>query len=113
MRAVGPEPGRRSGLPRFAYNRAALPGASRRLPLLACLVPMPIREMNKRKLGADPTSRRFMGDSAPRVRRLDGHSAAFLLAQIDETDRLIDLVVYRLYGLSSEEVEIVEKGLGG
>ncbi len=36
-----------------------------------------------------------------------------LLARIEETNRLIDQVVYRLYGLSSEGVEIGEKGLGG
>ena len=32
-----------------------------------------------------------------------------LLAKIETTDRLIDQVVYRLYGLTEEEVEIIEK----
>ena len=31
---------------------------------------------------------------------------------IEATDRLIDAVVYKLYGLTDEEVEIVEKSLG-
>ncbi|MEA2045201.1 MAG: hypothetical protein U9N48_01560 [Euryarchaeota archaeon] len=63
-------------------------------------------------MSADLTSRRFMGDLR---REYDDSMATLrpLLARIDETDRLIDLVVYRLYGLSSSEVEIVDKGLGG
>ncbi len=35
-----------------------------------------------------------------------------LLMRIEETDRLIDSVVYKLYGLSTEEIDIVEKSLG-
>jgi len=31
-----------------------------------------------------------------------------LLARIAATDRLIDLIVYRLYGLTEEEVAVVE-----
>jgi hypothetical protein len=31
-----------------------------------------------------------------------------MLLRIGEVDRLIDAIVYRLYGLSAEEVEIVE-----
>ena len=34
-----------------------------------------------------------------------------LLERIDSTDRLIDLVVYRLYGLAEEEVALVEESL--
>ncbi len=34
-----------------------------------------------------------------------------LLLRIGETDRLIDQVVYRLYGLSGAEVAIVEGSL--
>jgi len=33
-----------------------------------------------------------------------------LVRRIAATDRLIDLVVYRLYGLTEEEVEVVEGG---
>ena len=36
---------------------------------------------------------------------------AELLARIAATDRLIDLIVYRLYGLTEEEVAVVE-GVG-
>jgi len=31
-----------------------------------------------------------------------------LKGQLERTDRLIDLVVYRLYGLTEVEVEVVE-----
>ena len=31
-----------------------------------------------------------------------------MLARIAATDRLIDLIVYRLYGLTEEEVAVVE-----
>jgi len=70
-----------------------------------------ILKKNKRKLEADPTRRAFMDDLR---REYDDSMAALrpLLARIEETDRLIDQVVYRLYGLSSEEVEIVERELG-
>jgi len=34
-----------------------------------------------------------------------------LLAKIETTDRLIDSVVYKLYGLTNEEIDIVEKSL--
>ena len=32
-----------------------------------------------------------------------------LLARIEETDRLIDEIVYKLYGLTDEEIGIVDK----
>ncbi len=69
-----------------------------------------ILKKNKRKLGVDPSRRAFMED----LRR--EHSASMeklspLLLRIEKIDRLIDLVVYRLYGLSADEVEIVEKSL--
>jgi len=34
-----------------------------------------------------------------------------LLLRIEETDRLIDAIVYKLYGLTEAEVEIVEASL--
>jgi hypothetical protein len=34
-----------------------------------------------------------------------------LLLRIGETDRLIDLIVYRLYGLTEAEIAIVEGSL--
>jgi hypothetical protein len=33
---------------------------------------------------------------------------AALVRRIDATDRLIDLIVYRLYGLTEDEVAVVE-----
>ena len=33
-----------------------------------------------------------------------------LLARIEATDRLIDQIVYRLYGLTDEEIVVVEGG---
>ncbi len=35
-----------------------------------------------------------------------------LLARIEETDRLIDEIVYKLYGLTDEEIGIVEQAVG-
>ncbi len=56
----------------------------------------PIREMNKRKLGEDPTSRRFVGDLR---REYDDSMATLrpLMARIEETDRLIDDAVYPIH----------------
>ena len=38
-----------------------------------------------------------------------GHEQEALQRQIDATDRQIDRLVYELYGLTEEEVRIVEK----
>jgi hypothetical protein len=40
------------------------------------------------------------------------HAAAYsvLVGRIAATDRLIDAVVYRLYGLIEEEIAVVERG---
>ncbi len=35
-----------------------------------------------------------------------------LEAKIEKTDRLIDEIVYELYGLTDEEIEIVEEAVG-
>ena len=35
-----------------------------------------------------------------------------LLTRIEETDRLIDEIVYKLYGLTDEEIGIVEQAAG-
>ncbi|TKX52614.1 restriction endonuclease, partial [Halorubrum sp. SS7] len=37
--------------------------------------------------------------------------AAELDAKIEQTDRLIDEIVYELYGLTDEEIEIVEEAV--
>ena len=70
-----------------------------------------ILKKNKRKLGADPTRRKFQDD----LRQEYTDSMATLgplLAWIEETDRLIDQVVYKLYGLNDEEIGIVEQAVG-
>jgi len=38
--------------------------------------------------------------------------ASELEAKIEETDELIDEIVYELYGLTDEEIEIVEEAVG-
>jgi len=37
-----------------------------------------------------------------------GHDTTFIQRQIDATDRLIDRLVYELYGLTEEEIAVVE-----
>ena len=62
---------------------------------------------NRRKLSVDPSARAFQ----ERLERECGESLGRLppvKARLAATDRLIDLVVYRLYGLTVEEVAIVE-----
>ncbi len=62
---------------------------------------------NRRKLAADPDARAFQ----ERLEQEYAASLAKLLplkARLAATDRLIDLLVYRLYGLTEEEVGIVE-----
>ncbi len=63
------------------------------------------------KLSADPTRRKFQDDLR---REIEDSMATLgpLLARIEETDRLIDQVVYNLYGLSDEEIGIVEQAVG-
>lgn len=39
----------------------------------------------------------------------ESKKAQDLKAQIDATDKAIDAMVYKLYGLTPEEIEIVEK----
>ncbi|MEA2045193.1 MAG: hypothetical protein U9N48_01515 [Euryarchaeota archaeon] len=67
--------------------------------------------MSKHKLGEDLASRRFMDD----LRRKYEDSMATLrplLAQIEETDRQVDLVVYRRYDLADAEITMVEEAAG-
>ncbi len=54
-------------------------------------------------------------DHAPRIlctiiRRSRADRAEELDAKIEQTDRLIDEIVYELYGLTDEEIEIVDDG---
>jgi len=62
---------------------------------------------NRRRLRADPSARAFQ----ERLEQEYEASLGKLLplkARLAATDRLIDLIVYRLYGLTEEEVAIVE-----
>ena len=71
-----------------------------------------ILKKNKRRLSEDPSRRKFQ----EALRREFDDSKEILsplIARIEETDRLIDQVVYRLYGLTEEEIAIVEAGASG
>ncbi|MBC7249930.1 MAG: Eco57I restriction-modification methylase domain-containing protein [Anaerolineae bacterium] len=66
-----------------------------------------ILRKNRRRLQVDPSARAFQ----ERLAREYGASLDKLLplkARLAATDRLIDLIVYRLYGLTEEEVAVVE-----
>ncbi|MCR3883675.1 MAG: Eco57I restriction-modification methylase domain-containing protein, partial [Methanothrix sp.] len=69
-----------------------------------------ILKKNKKKLACDP-GRRAFGEDLRREYSASMEKLAPLLLRIGETDRLIDAIVYRLYGLTAEEVAIVEGGL--
>jgi hypothetical protein len=68
-----------------------------------------ILRQNRRRLRADPSARAFQT-------RLSGEYTASLerllplKIRLAATDRLIDRVVYRLYGLTEEEITLVEGG---
>ncbi|MDD3566241.1 MAG: TaqI-like C-terminal specificity domain-containing protein [Methanothrix sp.] len=69
-----------------------------------------IMKKNKRKLACDPNRRAFSEDLR-REFSASMEKLSPLLLRIGETDRLIDAIVYRLYGLTAEEIEIVEGSL--
>ena len=69
---------------------------------------------NKKKLkdGYDPTRRE------PKERLLAEYNTSMgklvpLLKRIEATDKLIDQIVYRLYGLTDDEIKIVEESISG
>ena len=75
--------------------------------------PLPFDELldvlvkNKRKLSKDPTGRAF------RERLVREYTASVekvrpLTRELAFTDRVIDQIVYRLYGLTDDEIRIVE-----
>lgn len=66
-----------------------------------------ILKQNKRKLGANPSSREFQ-EAVKREYEKSLGKLKPLLARIEATDRLIDQIVYRLYGLTPEEIKVVE-----
>ena len=69
-----------------------------------------VLKKNKRKLAVDP-GRRAFGEDLRREYSASMEKLAPLLLRIGEVDRLIDRVVYKLYGLTETEVAIVEGSL--
>lgn len=66
-----------------------------------------VLRQNHRKLRADPNARDFQ-EGVEREFRQSTEKLAPLKERIAATDRLIDRIVYRLYGLTEEEVAVVE-----
>lgn len=60
--------------------------------------------------GADPARRAFVDDLRQELQS-SMEKLAPLLARIENTDRLIDQVVYKLCDRTDQEIEIVEKSL--
>ena len=66
-----------------------------------------ILKKNRRSIAADPSSRSFQ-ESLNREFTASLAKLNPLLTRIQGTDTLIDLVVYQLYGLTDEEIAVVE-----
>ena len=66
-----------------------------------------ILKRNRRSLAADPSSRSFQ-ESLNREFTASLAKLNPLLTRIQQTDTLIDQVVYQLYGLTDEEITVVE-----
>jgi len=66
-----------------------------------------ILRQNRRRLGVNPTARDFQ-EQLEQEYRASLEKLLPLKARLAATDRLIDLIVYRLYGLTEEEVAVVE-----
>ena len=69
-----------------------------------------VLKKNKRKLAVDP-GRRGFGEDLRREYSASMGKLEPLLLRIGDVDRLIDAIVYRLYGLTAEEVKIAEGSL--
>ena len=69
-----------------------------------------VLKKNKKKLAVDP-GRRAFGEDLRREYSASVEKLAPLLLRIGEVDRLIDLIVYRLYGLTEAEIAVVEGSL--
>ncbi len=69
---------------------------------------------NKKKLkeGYDPT-RRVPKDKLEKEYNASLNKLTPLLKRIEATDGLIDLIVYKLYGLTEDEIRIVEESISG
>ena len=66
-----------------------------------------ILKRNRRSIAVDPSSRSFQ-ESLNREFTASLAKLNPLLTRIQGTDTLIDLVVYQLYGLTDEEIVVVE-----
>jgi len=66
-----------------------------------------ILRRNRRRLAVDPSERAFQ-ERLAREYQASLDKLLPLKARLVATDRLIDLIVYRLYGLTEEEVAVVE-----
>ena len=66
-----------------------------------------ILRQNRRKLAVDPSARAFQERLAAEYESSLGKLLP-IKGRLAATDRLIDQVVYRLYGLTEEEVAVVE-----
>jgi hypothetical protein len=67
---------------------------------------------NHRVLSVDPSERKFQD----RLAKEYGNSLAKLgplKARLGATDRLIDQIVYQLYGLTEEETSLIERSAAG
>lgn len=68
-----------------------------------------VLKKNRKKLSSDPARRQFQEDLEMEFRGSISKLRP-LLTKIEETDQLIDQIVYKLYGLTEEEIKIVESG---
>jgi len=66
-----------------------------------------ILKKNRKKISVNLSSREFQANLKEEFERSIGKLKP-LIERIEKTDWLIDQVVYRLYGLSEEEVRVVE-----
>ena len=69
-----------------------------------------ILRSNRRSIGVDPSSRNFQ-ESLEREFTASCNKLNPLHSRIQQTDELIDQVVYQLYGLTDEEIAIMEGGV--
>jgi hypothetical protein len=66
-----------------------------------------VLKKNRKKLKVDPTARKFQ-EALEREFGKSVQELGPLKARLQATDDLIDEIVYRLYGLTDEEIALVE-----
>ncbi len=67
-------------------------------------------KQNKKSIQPDPTGREFQ-EKVQQEYNTSTNKLKPLLTQIEATDRLIDQIVYKLYGPTEEEIKVVEESL--